>query len=254
MDQKELASIEGFDEETAGELQTRASDHLAKLEAELDAKRRELGVEDAVKEVPGVTSEMLVKFGENDIKTVEDLVQETYVRMYALRDFREIESPRALLFRIAHNTAVERARRQAAQSDGQVTYEHIGGVLLGGVPGVAPAKVAILGGGVSGVNAAQMAVGMRADVTQEADVERTTYGVIAVVPNLDHSGYVLMMEGINMAGTEGAADFLMSDRATPLIERLIRDHTLNSPFEILIETSNIGATAPEPRMIAERIR
>ena len=39
------------------------------------------------------------------------------------------------------------------------------GVLLGGVPGVAPAKVAILGGGISGINAAQMAVGMRADVT-----------------------------------------------------------------------------------------
>jgi alanine dehydrogenase len=39
------------------------------------------------------------------------------------------------------------------------------GVLLGGVPGVGPAKVAILGGGVSGVNAAQMAVGLRADVT-----------------------------------------------------------------------------------------
>ncbi len=39
------------------------------------------------------------------------------------------------------------------------------GMLLGGVPGVAPAKVAILGGGISGINAAQMAVGMRADVT-----------------------------------------------------------------------------------------
>jgi len=39
------------------------------------------------------------------------------------------------------------------------------GILLGGVPGVAPAKVAILGGGVSGVNAAQIAVGMRSDVT-----------------------------------------------------------------------------------------
>ena len=39
------------------------------------------------------------------------------------------------------------------------------GVLLGGVPGVAPAKVAILGGGVSGINAAQMATGLRADVT-----------------------------------------------------------------------------------------
>ncbi len=39
------------------------------------------------------------------------------------------------------------------------------GILLGGVPGVAPGRVAILGGGVSGVNAAQMAVGLRADVT-----------------------------------------------------------------------------------------
>ncbi len=39
------------------------------------------------------------------------------------------------------------------------------GVLLGGVPGVAPAKVVVLGGGVSGTNAAEMAVGLRADVT-----------------------------------------------------------------------------------------
>jgi alanine dehydrogenase len=39
------------------------------------------------------------------------------------------------------------------------------GVLLGGVPGVEPGKVVIIGGGVAGVNAAQMAVGLRADVT-----------------------------------------------------------------------------------------
>jgi N utilization substance protein A len=70
---KELADIEGFDEETAGELQSRASDYLAKIEAELDAKRTELGVEDALKDVPEVTTAMLVKFGENGIKTVEDL-------------------------------------------------------------------------------------------------------------------------------------------------------------------------------------
>jgi len=73
VDLKEIASIEGFDEDTARELQTRARDHLAKIEAELDAKRKELGVEDALKEVPGVTTAMLVRFGENDIKTVEDL-------------------------------------------------------------------------------------------------------------------------------------------------------------------------------------
>ncbi len=39
------------------------------------------------------------------------------------------------------------------------------GILLGGVPGVTPGKVAILGGGVSGFNAAQMAIGVGADVT-----------------------------------------------------------------------------------------
>jgi N utilization substance protein A len=73
VDTKEIAGIEGFDEDTAGELQTRARDYLAKIEAELDAKRTELGVADELREVPGVTTAMLVRFGENGIKTVEDL-------------------------------------------------------------------------------------------------------------------------------------------------------------------------------------
>jgi N utilization substance protein A len=73
VDQKEIAGIEGFDEDTARELQERAQEYLDKLEQELDAKRRQLGVEDALKEVPGVTTAMLVKLGENDIKTIEDL-------------------------------------------------------------------------------------------------------------------------------------------------------------------------------------
>src|SRR6201984_1215801 len=73
VDEKEIASIEGFDEDTAQELQNRAREYLARIEEELDAKRRELGVEDALKEVPGVTTRMLVALGENSIKTVEDL-------------------------------------------------------------------------------------------------------------------------------------------------------------------------------------
>jgi N utilization substance protein A len=73
IDAKEIAGIEGFDEDTATELQNRAQEYLAQIEAEHDAKRRELGVEDAVKDVPGVTTPMLVKFGESGIKTVEDL-------------------------------------------------------------------------------------------------------------------------------------------------------------------------------------
>src|SRR6187455_3356979 len=73
IDPKEIAAIEGFDEETATELQSRAQDYLARIEGEYDAKRKELGVADELKDVPGVTTPMLVKFGENDIKTVEDL-------------------------------------------------------------------------------------------------------------------------------------------------------------------------------------
>src|ERR1700741_4458326 len=67
---RELASIEGFDEETASELQERAREYLARIEAELDAKRTELGVADELKEVHGVTTAMLVRFGEKGIKTV----------------------------------------------------------------------------------------------------------------------------------------------------------------------------------------
>jgi len=54
-------------------LQSRARDYLAQIEAEFDEKRKALGVDDALKEVPGVTTQMLVALGENGVKTVEDL-------------------------------------------------------------------------------------------------------------------------------------------------------------------------------------
>jgi N utilization substance protein A len=73
VDEKEIAGIEGFDDETARELQDRAKEYLSKQESELDDKRKELGVADEVRDVPGVTTAMLVKLGENGVKTVEDL-------------------------------------------------------------------------------------------------------------------------------------------------------------------------------------
>ncbi|WP_369057975.1 transcription termination factor NusA [Caulobacter sp. 73W] len=69
----EIAAIEGFDEDTAEELQTRAREYLEKEAAEYDAKRRELGVDDAVLEIEGVTLPMAVALGKGDVKTVEDL-------------------------------------------------------------------------------------------------------------------------------------------------------------------------------------
>jgi N utilization substance protein A len=73
VDPGELATIEGFDEDTAGEIQARARDYLDRIEAEHEERRKELGVADDLKEVDGVTTAMMVAFGENDVKSVEDL-------------------------------------------------------------------------------------------------------------------------------------------------------------------------------------
>ncbi|TFF17928.1 transcription termination/antitermination protein NusA [Jiella endophytica] len=72
VDLEEVAAIEGFDEETAGEIQTRAREYLEQREAEFDARRKELGVEDVLKEIDGLTTEMLVALGEDDVKSLED--------------------------------------------------------------------------------------------------------------------------------------------------------------------------------------
>ncbi len=69
----EIADIDAFDEDMAQELQTRAQEYLDRVNAELDEKRRELGVADELTEVAGVTMAMLVAFGENDVKSIEDL-------------------------------------------------------------------------------------------------------------------------------------------------------------------------------------
>src|SRR4249920_2200127 len=60
VDPSELSGIEGFDDDTAVEIQTRARDYLAAIEAEFDRRRLELGVADELKEVDGVTTPMLV--------------------------------------------------------------------------------------------------------------------------------------------------------------------------------------------------
>ncbi len=73
VDPSEVSSIEGFDEETAEELQTRAREYLEAQEAAQDEERRKLGVSDDLKSVPGVTTAMLVAFGRDEIRSLEDL-------------------------------------------------------------------------------------------------------------------------------------------------------------------------------------
>ena len=72
VDLDELIAIDGFDEETAEALQERAQDYLARRDAEMEARRQELGVSDELAALPGLTSGMLVALGEGDVKSLED--------------------------------------------------------------------------------------------------------------------------------------------------------------------------------------
>jgi hypothetical protein len=89
--------------------------------------------------------------------------------------------------------------------------------------------------------------------TDQTDPARTTFGVIAVTSNLDGTGHVLLIEGINMAGTEAAADYLFSDASKALLSQIFDSRGNMLPFEVLLETSNIGANAPRPEIISQRI-
>ena len=70
---EDFMQIEGFDEDVATEIQARGQDYLEKLAAEQNSRRQELGVEDAVMELDGMTPGFAVKLGENEIKTVDDV-------------------------------------------------------------------------------------------------------------------------------------------------------------------------------------
>jgi N utilization substance protein A len=69
----EIASIEGLDDEIAGELQSRATEALDRREAASREERRKLGVEDALAELPHLTEAMLVTLGKANIRTLDDL-------------------------------------------------------------------------------------------------------------------------------------------------------------------------------------
>lgn len=85
-------------------------------------------------------------------------------------------------------------------------------------------------------------------------VRSSTYGSIAYLTGLGGKGHVLIIQGLNMAGTQAAADALFNSAIIrPVLEQAkLPDGTLRS-FELLVHTANVGATAPEVQVIATRI-
>jgi hypothetical protein len=85
------------------------------------------------------------------------------------------------------------------------------------------------------------------------ETANVTYGVIDYLQSLDGNGHVLIIQGLNMAATQAAADTLFDRSAMKRVlkEASRPDGSLRS-FELLIETSSIGATDPDARIIATR--
>jgi len=81
-----------------------------------------------------------------------------------------------------------------------------------------------------------------------------TYAVIGLVPNLNNTGWVLLVEGLTMAGTQAAVDTLFNQGVMrPFLAQFKNaDGTLN-PFEILIETRSFGSDSPQASVVATRV-
>ena len=81
-----------------------------------------------------------------------------------------------------------------------------------------------------------------------------TYAVIALVPNLNATGSVLLAEGLTMAGTQAAVDTLFNPAVMrPLLERFSNGNGSLNPFEILIETWSFGSDSPQASVVATRV-
>jgi alanine dehydrogenase len=134
----------------------------------------------------------------------------------------------------------EVAGRMAVQEGAKYLEKLYGGrgVLLGGVPGVAPAKVVILGGGVVGVNAAKIAAGMGAKVTiLDISLERLRYlsDVMPANVNMIFSNRHNILEQIRSADLVVGGVLIPGAKAPKLIRR--EDLKLMQPGSVIVDVA-----------------
>jgi hypothetical protein len=84
--------------------------------------------------------------------------------------------------------------------------------------------------------------------------EERTYGIVAYLPNLTNSGHVLIVAGLNAAGTQAAAAFLLDPSLmVPTLQRARTAHGDLQPFELLVGAGNVATNASTPHVVLERI-
>jgi N utilization substance protein A len=114
----ELSSIEGFDENLAKELKSRAEKYLADRDAQLTETRKTLGVADDVAAIAGLTPAMLVSLGEGGIKTLDDfagLASDELIEIIGKHGIGEDEANTMIMAARAHWFADEDAAAAAAK-------------------------------------------------------------------------------------------------------------------------------------------
>jgi alanine dehydrogenase len=134
----------------------------------------------------------------------------------------------------------EVAGRMAVQEGAKYLEKLYGGrgVLLGGVPGVAPAKVVVLGGGIVGINAAKMAAGLGASVVVlDLSLERLRYLSDVMPPNvmLIHSNRHNILEQLPTADLLVGAVLVVGAKAPRLVRR--EDLKLMRPGSVIVDVA-----------------
>ncbi len=134
----------------------------------------------------------------------------------------------------------EVAGRMAVQEGAKYLEKLYGGrgVLLGGVPGVLPARVVILGGGIVGINAAKMAAGMGAQVViLDISLERLRYlsDVMPANVQLLHSNRFAILEQIQMADLVIGAVLIPGAKAPSLVRR--EDLKKMQPGSVIVDVA-----------------
>jgi hypothetical protein len=81
-----------------------------------------------------------------------------------------------------------------------------------------------------------------------------TYGLIAYLPNLSSMGHILIVGGLNTAGTQAATNFLLTPSLMePTLRRARATHGQIRSFELLVSAGDFSSNASAPQLIAERI-
>jgi hypothetical protein len=85
------------------------------------------------------------------------------------------------------------------------------------------------------------------------DPQQKVYGLIALRPNLEGSGDVLILEGTSMAGTESAADFVFDDtRLLPFLQQIKSGSGALPYFELLLQSNSMNGSASQSEVVAYR--